>query len=122
MFQSLFGTRQRQQPPARTRVQEIDAHTLQQRLNNGEDLTLIDVRTSGEYEYDGHIPGSRLLPLGALMQRAGELPKDKPVVCVCRSGARSYSACEQLGRMGFDNVINLHGGMIAWKRAGLTYN
>ena len=62
-----------------------------------------------------------LLPLASLAQRLSELPKDKPIVCVCRSGARSQTACEYLAANGFDNVINLNGGMISWIRSGLPY-
>jgi rhodanese-related sulfurtransferase len=53
------------------------------------------------------------------MQRVGELPKEQPLVFVCRSGSRSLVACEQLNRLGFNNVKNFRGGMIAWKRARL---
>jgi rhodanese-related sulfurtransferase len=53
------------------------------------------------------------------MQRVEELPKDQPIVFVCRSGNRSQVACEQLSRLGYENVTNFEGGMIAWKRAGL---
>lgn len=115
MLRQLFG----QQTRTRTAVEQSDARTLKARLDNDESLILLDVRTPGEYEYDGHIAGSRLLPLSVLMNRAQELPKDKPIVCVCRSGNRSYTACELLSRQGFTNVINLQGGMIGWKRAGL---
>jgi len=115
MFQSLFGVR------SAIKISQLDVHELNERLANGEDILLVDVRSPGEYEYDGHIAGSRLLPLPSLMQRMNELPKDRPVVCVCRSGARSQTACEQLTRLGYANVSNLRGGMIDWKRAGLSY-
>ena len=82
---------------------------------------LIDVRTAGEYEYDGHIEGARLMPLSVLPVRLQEIPRDRTVVCVCRSGARSYTACELLQKQGFENVINLNGGMMGWKRARLPH-
>lgn len=116
MFQSLFGR-------ARTasNVQTIDARGLHQRLQAGEDLLLVDVRTPGEYQSDGHIAGSRLLPLSSVTQRIGELPSDKTIVCVCRSGARSQTACEYLAANGYSNVINLKGGIFGWKRSGLPH-
>lgn len=115
MFRQLFG----QQTTARTAVKQMDAAELKARMDQGEALVLVDVRTPGEYEYDGHIGGARLLPLSVLMSRTQELPKEEPIVCVCRSGNRSHTACELLARHGFTNVINLKGGMIGWQRAGL---
>jgi rhodanese-related sulfurtransferase len=81
-------------------------------------LELLDVRTPREYQFDGHIEGSRLVPLPSLLQRTAELPKDKTIVCICRSGNRSYTACEMLAAQGYD-VVNLSGGMIGWRMAGL---
>ncbi|PDV99598.1 rhodanese-like domain-containing protein [Candidatus Chloroploca asiatica] len=96
----------------------IDVKTLKQRLDQGENLLLVDVRSGEEYTYDGRIAGSRLLPLPMLANRIEELPQDQPIICVCRSGNRSGVACEQLSRKGFTNVTNLSGGMMAWARAG----
>lgn len=113
MLQSLFGFR------ASSRVPAVDAFELQEMINEDNNLLIVDVRSPQEYQYDGHIAGSRLLPLQALMQRVQELPQDQPIVFVCRSGSRSSVACEQLNRLGHNNVKNFRGGMIAWKRAGL---
>lgn len=113
MLQSLFGSH-----PV-SRIPEVDANELQGLINSENNLLLVDVRSPYEYEYDGHIAGSRLLPLPALMQRMQELPEDQPIVFICRSGARSNVACEQMNRLGRKNVKNFRGGMIAWKRAGL---
>ncbi len=118
MFQSLFGSNRVTTAP---RVASLTVNELYDQLQETNDYVLLDVRTPGEYEYDGHIEGSRLLPLQVLGQRLNELPTDRPIVIVCRSGNRSYVACEQLMRIGFDNVINLSGGMIAWKLAGLPF-
>lgn len=79
---------------------------------------MLDVRSPEEYAHDGHIAGSRLMPLPVVSARSHELPKDTPIVCVCRSGSRSQVACESLRRQGFE-VMNLSGGVMAWKRAGL---
>jgi rhodanese-related sulfurtransferase len=53
--------------------------------------------------------------MASLIEKAGEIAKDKPVVTVCRSGARSAQASVMLGRAGFDKVANLAGGMLRWR-------
>lgn len=113
MLQSLFGTR------TMSRIPQVDAFELQDLMEQENDLLVVDVRSPQEYQYDGHIAGSRLLPLSALMQRIEELPLDQEIVFVCRSGNRSQVACEQLHQLGRSNTKNFRGGMIAWKRAGL---
>ncbi len=123
MLRSLFSgsPRVRETQAPVTAVKQLNPNELQQWLDSDKPAPLmVDVRTPGEYEYDGHIDGSRLLPLSSLMQRMNELPKNQTIVCVCRSGARSYTACEMLASQGFE-AINLSGGMIAWKRAGLPH-
>jgi rhodanese-related sulfurtransferase len=120
MLESLFGLRQNRTTKA-SKVQNINALELQARLEADESILLVDVRTPGEFQHHGHIPGSRLLPLSMLQWRSHELPKDKTIVCVCRSGSRSHTACGMLTAQGFTDVINLSGGMIGWKRAQLPY-
>ena len=123
MFQSIFGFKQ-QNPAAfknrqvQSQVKTITPVGLQQRLQANEPLAILDVRFPEEYA-TGHIADSRLLPLPHLRQRSDELPKEQPIVCVCRSGNRSQVACEQLADLGFTNLINLTGGMIGWTQAGL---
>ncbi len=121
MLQSIFSTK-RPMPGfqgQRSQVKQINAAQLHQKLQNGDTPVLVDVRSPGEYNSDSHIAGSRLIPLPALLQRVDELPKDQPIVCVCRSGSRSQVAAEQLSQMGFADVTNLSGGMIGWHRNGL---
>ncbi len=113
--QPLTGFRER----TRTRVETITPAELAERLDGPNPPLVVDVRSSVEYAQDGHIAGSRLLPLPTLLQRSNELPQDRPIVFVCRSGNRSQVACEQLANLGFTNTINLGGGMIDWRRAGL---
>ena len=113
MLQSLFGSR------TTSRIPQVDAEELHQLIDSDKNLLIVDVRSPREYQYDGHIAESRLLPLPALMQRIEELPQDQQLVFVFRSGNRSQVACEQLNRLGHDKVKNFRGGMIAWKRAGL---
>jgi rhodanese-related sulfurtransferase len=113
MFRSLFGGK------SDSAVATISAPELKQRLDAGEKLYLLDVRSDEEYRHDGHITGSHLLPLQMLSMRLSELPKDTPIVCICRSGNRSSLAADQIARQGFTGVINLAGGMMSWSRAGL---
>jgi len=78
---------------------------------------LLDVRQPEEFRRE-HLQGAKLIPLGDLAQRMGELPKNREIICVCRSGNRSLSAKRLLSNAGYQ-ATNLNGGMIAWVRAGL---
>lgn len=87
----------------------------------GEDLArekqnvlFVDVRQPDEYK-EVHIPGAVLIPLGELEQRLTEIPRDREVVLVCRSGGRSARACGILGTHGYTRIRNLQGGMLAWR-------
>ena len=95
---------------------DIDTATVEQ-IRNRDDVVLIDVREDSEYA-DGHIPGATLIPLGQIPDRLNEIPTDKTVVAVCRSGNRSGQATNFLREQGFDNVHNMQGGMNAWGQAG----
>ncbi len=82
-------------------------------------VQVIDVRERDEFDGPlGRIRGSKDIPLGELPARMGELAKDRPVVTVCRSGARSAQAAVLLGKAGFANVANLAGGMLRWRGGG----
>jgi len=74
---------------------------------------LLDVRQPDEYQ-DGHISGAKLIPLSELSARLSEIPQDRTIVCVCRSGARSGMAARQLASAGYQ-ARNLVGGMISWE-------
>ncbi|MSQ64713.1 MAG: MBL fold metallo-hydrolase [Betaproteobacteria bacterium] len=77
---------------------------------------LLDVREPAEFTGSlGRIAGAKLIPLGSLTQRSSEIDKDKPVVVVCRSGARSAQATVMLKNAGFNRVANLAGGMLRWR-------
>ncbi|GGL10348.1 rhodanese-like domain-containing protein [Mangrovihabitans endophyticus] len=78
---------------------------------------LVDVREPDEWRA-GHAPKARHIPLGQLPGRAKELPVGRPLVTVCRSGARSARAATMLAADGFE-VHNVTGGMRAWAAAGL---
>lgn len=94
-------------------MKTISVEEVQERLESGETLNLIDVREVDEVEA-GHIPGIVHIPLGSLESRVGELSKETPYIMVCRSGGRSGRATEFLQEQGFD-VTNMSGGMLAWK-------
>lgn len=79
---------------------------------------MLDVREPDEWAA-GHIPGATLIPLGQRTARMGELPRDQPLVVVCRSGRRSAEGRDILLRAGFPAVTSLDGGMIDWTAAGL---
>ena len=84
------------------------------RLWQNKEAILIDVRTPAEYR-DGHIPGVANIPLDELEKRMGEVPKDKKVVLICRTGNRSAQGTKLLRSKGFSNVYNSTGGMTTWK-------
>jgi rhodanese-related sulfurtransferase len=99
-------------------INETDSEVLHQRLAAGEDILLVDIRTRAEVA-QGAIPNAVHLPMHLIPLRMTELPRDREVVLYCRSGARSYHACAYLAQQGFDRVVNLRGGIIAWARHGL---
>ena len=97
-------------------IDQIDPTEASRRIGNG-GILLLDVRTPGEYAA-GHAPAAVLLPLPDLAARMPELDPTVPIIAICRSGARSQTAAEQLRESGYE-VLNLAGGSIAWLAAGL---
>jgi rhodanese-related sulfurtransferase len=96
------------------RVQETDVVDAS---SGGAHNFLLDVREADEWEA-GHAPGAKWMPLGELDRARLEVPMNRRVVCVCRSGVRSARATEALVQMGFD-AVNMTGGMKAWAAQGL---
>ena len=78
-----------------------------------DEFTLLDVRQPGEYEKN-HIPGSKLIPIGELDKRLDEIDPSKPVLTYCAIGGRSRVASQMLAGKGFDQVINMSGGIKSW--------
>lgn len=85
------------------------------------ELTLLDVREPAELRGElGAIEGALNVPLGQLRARLEEVPRDRPVITICRSGARSAQASLILEKAGFSRVANLPGGMLRWTALGLS--
>jgi glyoxylase-like metal-dependent hydrolase (beta-lactamase superfamily II)/rhodanese-related sulfurtransferase len=83
-------------------------------------LTVLDVREAAEVAGElGRIDGSVHIPLGELRARLAQVPRGKPVVCVCRSGRRSAQAAVILDQAGVRDAANVAGGMIRWRALGL---
>jgi len=95
---------------------ELLATELQSRIESGT-VSLIDVRARTEWD-EGHIPQAEHFFLGSLLKTASDIPRDKPVVVQCLSGGRSAIAASILQRAGAE-VINLQGGITAWKKSRL---
>jgi len=97
-------------------VKEIGVvEAVQQRADAN--VQFVDVREPNEWRA-GHMPGSTHIPLGDLAFRIGELDPARPVVVVCASGVRSYTAADLLMRKGFADASSLEGGLMAWYQAG----
>ncbi len=97
---------------------ECEVNKLSKILNNKENCLLIDVREYPEYAA-GRIAQARLIALGELEKRANELDKQIPIYLICRSGHRASQAQDKLLALGFREVHNVRGGMMAWQAAGL---
>jgi len=113
---------------AKACVTEITPEELKAKLDAKEDLLLVDVRESSEYEH-GHIGGAHLVPRGILEAAADTgYPKhypplsgarDQQIVVYCATSGRSAMAAAVLQMMGFKNVLNLAGGITRWEAEGL---
>jgi adenylyltransferase/sulfurtransferase len=94
--------------------EEITATELKARLDRGDDIQIIDVREPHEYEI-ARIPGTKLIPLGQVVNRMNEIDPARETVCHCKAGVRSAKAIEALKRAAFPGrLINLKGGITAW--------
>jgi sulfur-carrier protein adenylyltransferase/sulfurtransferase len=104
-------------PQANTRAQadevpEITVQELKARLENGDELSVLDVREPHEYEVANI--GAQLIPLAELPERLVELDRDEALAVHCKTGARSARAVKLLRDAGFQNVYNVKGGITAW--------
>ena len=105
-----------------TKPQQIHPHEVHEKIQQGQTVHLVDVRSEQEFS-SGHAAGARLLPLHRFTPEALRqhfpVELDQTVYLICRSGGRSYRACEILLQAGYSHVFNIIGGTLAWQRAGL---
>lgn len=94
-------------------INEVDSKTLKKWLDSGENIKLLDVRESHEYDIC-HIEGSKLIPLSVLSENWTEVSRSIPTIVICHHGVRSKRAIELLINEGYTNLINLRGGIDAW--------
>ncbi len=95
-------------------MQEITATELKRRMDEGDDIQLIDVRQPDEYAF-AKIEGAKLIPLGDIVRRMNELDETRETVIHCKMGGRSAQAIEVLRRAGYQGELkNLRGGITAW--------
>lgn len=99
-----------------TLADDVNVHTVAS-VKDQDDVYVIDVREQWEYD-EGHIPGVTLIPMSEVPNRLDEIPMDKEVIVTCRSGNRSGQVTEYLRQIGFENVHNMSGGIIAWEAEG----
>jgi hydroxyacylglutathione hydrolase len=95
-------------------VPQVSAEQARELLERGE-AVLLDVRAADEYA-QSHIPGALNLHAGRVMQHLERLPRDRPLITYCLGGDRSSTATSALMAAGFHNLLNLSGGLKAWKQ------
>lgn len=94
-------------------MKSISTDELQEKLEAGEKVQLIDVREDDEVAA-GMVPGAKHIALGTLPDRLSEVDSSQTVHVICRSGKRSAKACEILESSGIE-AVNVDGGMLDWK-------
>ncbi len=92
---------------------ELDVTDVKQKIDRGDEFILLDVREPHEYQI-ANISKAKLIPLGELGKRMGELDRNADIVVHCKSGGRSAKAVELLKQQGFQRVANMRGGILAW--------
>ena len=95
---------------------EISVGELKRRHDAGEDFMLLDVREPEELA-TASIPWASAIPMAEIPSRMSELPRDKPIVVMCHHGGRSDRVAQFLQANGYDNAVNLDGGIDAWSTA-----
>lgn len=103
-------------------VSSITPNELYHRIETGQNVDLIDVRTPLEFReihstYADNVPLDTLDPQAIMQDRNGS--SDKSLYVMCQSGKRGSKACEKFIACGFENVVNVEGGITAWDQAGL---
>jgi phage shock protein E len=104
-------------------VKLVDVHGAKELLDDPpEGLVVLDVRTTDEHG-EGHLPGAVLVDFygDAFVAEVQQLDREVPYLVYCRSGGRSAKTAELMGQLGFADVTDVEGGMLAWAEAGLPY-
>lgn len=99
------------------KVMNVSPEEAYRLLQSDPEVVIVDVRQPVETQ-SGSVPGAVLIPLTEFGRRMGELPRDRPILTICRSSHRSPIAARRLKRAGYD-VTNVLGGTMAWQAAGL---
>jgi sulfur-carrier protein adenylyltransferase/sulfurtransferase len=95
-------------------MEETTSTELKQRLDNGDDIQIIDVREDNEVAI-GSIPNSKHIPLAQVVNRMDEIDSNRETVVYCKMGGRSARAIDALQRSGFKGkLVNLKGGITGW--------
>ena len=95
---------------------DVHVSDAARRVERG-DAVLLDVREAEEWQA-GHAPAAQHLPMSALRDRLADVPQDRPLLAICRSGNRSGQVAAALAQIGYE-IENVDGGMKAWVKAGL---
>ncbi|MBI2259042.1 MAG: rhodanese-like domain-containing protein [Flavobacteriia bacterium] len=96
-------------------MKNISVNELNEQILQKEELILIDIRERYEWETD-HLPNCAWIRMQELPYRLNEIPKNKKVIILCRSGRRSEAVCHYLNtEKAYNNVWNLEGGLLQWK-------
>jgi rhodanese-related sulfurtransferase len=96
-------------------IRQISAVELSQRLQQGDEFVVLDVREPGEIQVAA-LPDTLNIPMNQIPARAEDLPRDKDIVVMCHHGIRSMHVAGYLSRLGFESLYNLAGGIDAWSR------
>ena len=99
-------------------VPSVDVKQAAEMQGDDVGALIIDVREANEYAQI-RAKGAVLLPVGRLNNRVKDLPRDREILLICRTGGRSANATQFLAANGFENVTNVSGGVMAWYNAGL---
>src|SRR4028118_1734600 len=114
-YQEFCGIPQAQAAESVDELPEITVGELKEKLDAGEDIGIVDVRETHEYDVANLAPqGAKLIPLGELPSRLHELNQEDTMAVHCKSGARSAKAIRLLQDAGFEKVYNVKGGITAW--------
>ena len=95
-----------------TEIREISVQALKQAIDNKEDIHILDVREAAEIQAANI--GGQFIPVGQVVIRQSEIDQAKKTAVLCRSGRRSAMAIMQLQALGYENLYNVQGGILAW--------